>query len=170
MFYLNLEEIFLDSHRRFIFDVPYFDNNYVDTNMVDYWNVRRYLMWNLDVNTKSQDGRTLLWHYCLNSDCVRILLEKGADPNIIDDNYISPLIVVVEYGKNDVAKMLLEANANPNTIDRCSMFNHITALDAAKCATNNELVELLKKFDAKSGMNFVDFKSVEIYPGCHCYE
>lgn len=45
---------------------------------------------------------------------VQLLLEFGADPNILDTNGHSPLYTAVDKGEIKLAKMLIDYNADPS--------------------------------------------------------
>jgi ankyrin repeat protein len=57
------------------------------------------------INTRTTDGGTAL-HCCENPEVVRLLLERGADPRIVDRNGKSPLMV---YSNAACVRLLLEA-------------------------------------------------------------
>jgi ankyrin repeat protein len=63
-----------------------------------------------NINRKVQHGRTLLSIACRHgaTDCVRLLLEKGSDPNIVNDTGTSPLMY---------AKTAVFASGNLNLLD-----------------------------------------------------
>lgn len=46
--------------------------------------------------------------------CVRTLLRRGADPNIVSDIYVTPLVAAVQYGHYGTARLLLKRGANVN--------------------------------------------------------
>jgi ankyrin repeat protein len=50
--------------------------------------------------------------YCL--DVVKLLLERGADPNVKDDDGKTPLHYAAWKGHHKVVELLLEHGANPN--------------------------------------------------------
>lgn len=53
-----------------------------------------------------------------NLECVRLVLEAGADPNQEDVLGVRPLHVAAEMGDGQTCEMLLKAGANPNAVDR----------------------------------------------------
>jgi ankyrin repeat protein len=100
----------------------------------------------VDVNERDESlHATALWDAaCLQSvDCVRVLLEAGADPNLPGGtSQGSPLMMVCShYTENSipVVKMLLDAGANVDYVDS----NGSTAYDLAKRAQNLHVAEYL---------------------------
>jgi ankyrin repeat protein len=76
---------------------------------------------------------------------VKILLEAGADPNLIDeDSGITPLISAVRGQYLGIICLLLQAGAKTNDKDS----NGKTALDVAKEIKNSEIIRLLKEAEA----------------------
>lgn len=73
----------------------------------------------IDVNTMVKGKYTFLYwaSFQNNAEIVKMLLEKGADPNKITDSIRIPLDAAVQYGYEDIAKLLLDNGANPNTVD-----------------------------------------------------
>lgn len=64
-----------------------------------------------DVNIKDSDGRTAL-HYATasrlnSSSMISILLENGANINAVDNNLESPLFIVADQIRNEVARILI---------------------------------------------------------------
>ena len=62
----------------------------------------------LDVNTRSEEGQTLL-HWAAQAghlDAVELLIRNGADPNIADRSGKTPLRVAREKGHRQVADFL----------------------------------------------------------------
>ena len=62
------------------------------------------------------DGQTPLCAACEtgHETVVTLLLNNGADPNVVDKTYSSPLYLVCERGETKIAKLLLSHGANPN--------------------------------------------------------
>ena len=57
-----------------------------------------------------------MWNGALFND-VKVLLRKGANPNIVDANRRTPLYWAVTKGHKNVVEILLKAEANPNIVD-----------------------------------------------------
>lgn len=72
-------------------------------------------------------------------DRVRDLLDKGADPNTIDENRITALHMAADRGNSVIVQMLLNAGANVNAQD----INDDTPLHNAALCGHKEVVELL---------------------------
>jgi ankyrin repeat protein len=51
-------------------------------------------------------------------EVVRLLLARGADPNGVTQQGLSPLLLAASAGHAELASMLLQAGADPNTQDR----------------------------------------------------
>jgi ankyrin repeat protein len=65
-------------------------------------------------------GRTALLYAATGPfpETVRILLDKGAEPNVIDsDEHFTPLMHAAAEGNLDVVKILLEAGSDPSLKD-----------------------------------------------------
>ena len=87
-------------------------------------------------------------------DIAKLLLERGADPNVLDDEGNSMLLLVLKkgYADADIVKLLLEKGADPNVRDRGSNSVLMLALkkgyaDIAKLflfsPSNDEILDLL---------------------------
>ena len=82
-------------------------------------NVRQAIAAGMDVNAATKDGWTALTVAAFNGhvDCVRILLDAGANPNAADKKF--PVLFRAVHGRNaSVVKMLLDAGANPHATER----------------------------------------------------
>lgn len=71
-------------------------------------------------------------------DKVRILLEKGANPNVTPTNGLSPLINASSKGYTDLARLLLDNGADPNLAN-----GNYTPIIAAAGTGRTEIVKLL---------------------------
>ena len=81
-----------------------------------------------DVNLRDRrGGETALiiasrgWRGTTDKDFIRILkilLTRGADPNLAKDNGWTPLMIASWHGYEDVVKILLKAGAKPHTVNR----------------------------------------------------
>lgn len=101
-----------------------------------------------DVNGADHWGWSLL-HYTSSggyADMTKMLLEKGANPNIVERTEgRTPLHYVALWGKKTVAEILLAHGANVDTRDWFGK----TPLSLAKEGGHTEIIELLKKHGAK---------------------
>ncbi|MEE1265108.1 MAG: ankyrin repeat domain-containing protein, partial [Akkermansia sp.] len=50
-------------------------------------------------------------------ECVRLLLEAGAKPNLRNSAKATPLMRAVEYNRPDIVRLLLQHGAHPHTPD-----------------------------------------------------
>src|SRR5271154_686298 len=93
-----------------------------------------------NINTKTNNGSTPLHNACNFQliEIVRILLENGADQNIIEEEYdFYPIFYSVVQNNIDITKLLIDYGANPNhqdyqgnTIIHYSIIdNHMAILD-----------------------------------------
>ena len=82
------------------------------------------------------------------AECVRILIEAGADLNVQACNQKTVLHYAAENGNVPIAEMLLNANAAPNKKD----YMNKTPLDWALWNNHPEVADLLKKYNAKTGI------------------
>jgi ankyrin repeat protein len=74
-------------------------------------------------------------------DVVKLLLERGADPNARNDEGQTPLHIASQEGVSDVVQCLLTAGADANIRDRDGKI----ARDVASNNKKSEVVQLLTK-------------------------
>jgi len=89
-------------------------------------------------------GRTALLYAATGPfpETVRILLDKGAEPNVVDsDEHFSPLMHAAAEGNLDVVKILLEWKADPTLKD-------VDGDNAASFARQNGHLEVANYLDA----------------------
>jgi ankyrin repeat protein len=75
-------------------------------------------------------------------ETVRILLDKGAEPNVVDsDEHFSPLMHAAAEGNLDVVKILMEAGSNATLQD-------VDGDNAAAFARQSGHIEVANYLDA----------------------
>lgn len=67
-----------------------------------------------DLNVKNNKGFTALHYACHKARGFNTLLQAGADPNVKDDENITPLIMAASEGLEKVIKALVEAKCDVN--------------------------------------------------------
>ena len=82
-------------------------------------------------------------------DIVRLLLDKGAKPNISDDYGESPLKAAAFEGYIEVVKLLIDRGADPNMIDD----NRDSALHDAARMGHNDIIQLLLDIGANPNIS-----------------
>jgi len=70
-------------------------------------------------------------------DCVKVLIGAGADPNIVDPDQYSPLVMALINGHFDVAGALIDAGANLDMEDKAGRTALWAAVDAHTIPTSN---------------------------------
>ena len=101
-----------------------------------------------DVNAEDHWGWSLLHYttYAGNADMTKMLLEKGANPNIVERTEgRTPLHYAAQRGEKTQAEMLLAHGANMDTRDWYGK----TSLFLATEGGHTEIIELLRKHGAK---------------------
>ncbi|KAJ9629934.1 hypothetical protein H2203_002319 [Taxawa tesnikishii (nom. ined.)] len=77
---------------------------------------------------RAGDTLLMLAAYHGHADTVKMLLEKGADPNVLNDRGQSPIAGAVFKGEDEVVRLLWEVgradvyNGQPNAVDAARMF------------------------------------------------
>ena len=95
--------------------------------------------------------RTFL-HLTANHKVVQLLLERGADVDLVDDHGQTPLMVASRDNRTEIVKVLLESSADA-TIARK---DGLTPLHAATSQGNVMLIELLVKHGANVDAQILD--------------
>jgi len=86
-------------------------------------------------------------------ELVKFHLREGIDPNYQHPEILSlPLVAAIQAGHTEIVKALLEAGAKTRLI---SVFDNMTALQAAKQSDNSEIKELFKDDLAKEQPGFL---------------
>jgi ankyrin len=70
-------------------------------------------------------------------DCVKVLVSAGADPNIVDPDQYSPLVIALINGHFDVAGALIDAGANLDMEDKVGRTALWAAVDAHTIPSSN---------------------------------
>ena len=71
-----------------------------------------------NVNIRNSNGNTALFEAVFNPELTNILLEAGADPNIKNNQLLSPLAFAVSINRESVIKPLVEKGAHIDTMDQ----------------------------------------------------
>jgi ankyrin repeat protein len=89
----------------------------------------QYITAGIPVNLTNHEGNTLLMlaSYGGRLETAKMLLEKNADPNVLNERGQSPIAGCVFKGHDEIAKLLMENGADlragqPNAIDSARMF------------------------------------------------
>ncbi len=76
--------------------------------------LKKFLKQPINIDQQDLNGKTALIHSILNNQnqSVELLLNAGADPNVADNEGMSPLAYAVQLGNEDIARMLIENGAD----------------------------------------------------------
>ena len=113
-----------------------------------------YLRSGVSINEPLLDGQPVLNIMCreLRSSIVRWLIDKGADPDIRDNDGLSPLMYAAQRGNRDIAQILLLAGAQINLRDP---FGN-TALQIAVNHGHWQLADFLEKRGGTLGEGYFE--------------
>jgi len=105
--------------------------------------VAKYLIDHVDdVNSKSSYGTPLMAATVKkNIELVKLLLQKKANPNAVDQNGSSALHFSVIFSFEEIIKLLISSKADPSIKDNRGN----SALDYAGITNNKKITELLKQ-------------------------
>ena len=67
-----------------------------------------------NIDKKNNDGLTALHYACQKARGYQLLLDAGADPNVGDNNNLTPLLMAAAEGFDHVVKALINANCDVN--------------------------------------------------------
>ena len=98
------------------------------------------------MNLQNVGGKTPLDEAAVEGNVVmaKMLLARGADPNLYDTNGSNSLFGAIRTNRYDMVKLLLEANANPQSQD----LNGKSAYHEAAILGDKEMINLLRSFGA----------------------
>lgn len=119
----------------------------IATDANDLEMVKYYLDYKANPNLKDSSGVTPLMKAAEGgrSEIVKLLLEHGADPNIIPGDKETAIMRAAKEGRINEVRLLLEKGAGIKVKNRYGE----TALKLAELGHHNEIVEILKKANAK---------------------
>jgi ankyrin repeat protein len=108
--------------------------------------ITRLIKLGAEIESKTDEGVTPLMFAVVNnqSDCVNLLLSRGADPNIITVYYETPLIASVKNGNSKIAESLIRSKADINAGDASG----VSALHYAAIYGNLPLTDMLLYYGA----------------------
>lgn len=113
----------------------------------DFATVKALVARKVDVNQRGR-GKTTALHWAArwnNVEAARVLIEAGADPNVVTTLGATPLYFAAMYGGRDMIDLLLSAKAKP---DQPVLANKATPLMYAARVGNLESVRLLLRAGA----------------------
>jgi ankyrin repeat protein/serine/threonine protein kinase len=111
-----------------------------------------------DINCVNEDGRTCLYFACMseNLEMISLLLDNGADPNILDNWQSQVLGTIAFYSRNvKIIKLLLHAGSR---LDMVNIWGK-TALFNACESGNVEVARYLMEKGAKVDLDGIQFKA-----------
>lgn len=120
--------------------------------------LKEYNHQNFNFNLKHYQGKTLL-HYAIDyslEDIVPILIKYGCNPNICDDNYMTPLHLAINKGQENIVKTLLKNGADVNIVGEFEQ----TPLHLAVICGNLKLTKLL--INQGADVTLVDEKNLSV--------
>lgn len=110
----------------------------------------------IDLNLKVYRGRTLL-HYAVkknNKSFIRLLIKRGSNPNICDDDYNTPLHYAIIKNNYVATKELIKRNADINIPGEFEQ----TPLHTAVLTGNLDIIKLL--LDSGADLTQVDERNL----------
>ena len=118
----------------------------LSTNLVDIsmWSKIDQYDYDYEGMDKDEDyTATPLFEAAINghTDIVRLLLGRGAKPNIRDDYGHIPLRAAIFMGHKEIVKLLIDSGADPNVVDKDGIRD--TALHNAASMGHNDVIQML---------------------------
>jgi ankyrin repeat protein len=105
------------------------------------------LSYGANPDEKDRKDWSLLHYASYSTNMTRLLLDKGADPNVKTNSLETPLHISVVAGHKEIAELLISHGADLNT--KRYGYDGQTPLSLAKKKGHSEIVELLRKHGAK---------------------
>jgi hypothetical protein len=102
-----------------------------------------------DIDARDEMGNpALLIAACADRpDAARVLASRGAEVNVFNSGYGTPLRAAVRHRDTRLLEALLDAGANPNCVEE----NGLTALRAATASGEPRIIELINRALVKRG-------------------
>ena len=112
------------------------------------------------INAKSKDGWTATWKGARGGhlEVVRILVSKGADTNLADNEGLTPLNVAAESGHLQVAQVLLDNHADVNQASNGNITPLAAATASSRLAEKPQMAMLLCLLEHGADCNIADSK------------
>lgn len=110
----------------------------------------RVLPDDIDINQKFEDDTLLIYAvYNQNTETAELLLNKGADINILNRNHMTPLFIAVSQDDVNMVELLLKHNADTTIRNN----NGKTAFDVCKQMPTMEVCKLAPNDAAKANQD-----------------
>ena len=112
------------------------------------------------MDARDVDGGTALHHAAYNArtEILNVLIQAGANLDLVDDQRRTPLLVAVSQGDVGVASVLIQAGADPNKINKAGQSAvHLAAL------TSCELMQVLLEPRRETGVSAADISVIDKY-------
>lgn len=101
--------------------------------------VKDHLVSGADINGRTSDGQTV-WSYVIpcGKQAIRLALQFGADPNVLDAAEKSALYWAIQSDDGDAAEILIQAGARIDTSTGSDRYNllHEAAMNGAEAVLN----------------------------------
>ncbi len=120
--------------------------------------LKEYYENGFNFNSKHYQGKTLL-HYAIDynvANVIPLLIKYGCNPNICDDNYMTPLHLAINKGSDVIVKTLIKNGADVNIVGEFEQ----TPLHLAVICGNLKLTKLL--ISSGADVSLVDEKNLSV--------